>query len=326
MKKIINRSLSLFLAVICVFGVCALSAGAANSGSCGKNVRWSFDGISKTLTISGSGDMTSYNTYYATDENFSSFSGNGDAPWHGFASSIRYLEIKSGVTSIGNYAFSGLSTITSVTLPRGLKTVGSFAFSSCSSLESIYFPKSLTWIDGNAFRGCTGLKDVYVEDYENKTEIGIYPAGNDCLFDAKWHFHSSGIPGFSIPSHGGGTEVDPDATSVSYGSNVIFNFDLTSLNLPSSYTLVLCEGNTVENIIARGDSAKIYHTVKKLTSDKTFLFTVIDENGRQISRYNNKSLSYDIKIHVTTGFFDKLIAFFLGIFGLAPECELSMVI
>ena len=45
--------------------------------------------------------------------------------------------IPEGVTSIGEYAFSGCSSLTSVTIPEGVTSIDDFAFSSCSGLTQM---------------------------------------------------------------------------------------------------------------------------------------------------------------------------------------------
>ena len=69
------------------------------------------------------------------------------------------LVIPAGVTSIGDYAFSWCSSLTSVTIPDSVTSIGNYAFGGCSSLTSITFPDSVTWIGDRAFSGCEGLAD-----------------------------------------------------------------------------------------------------------------------------------------------------------------------
>ena len=47
--------------------------------------------------------------------------------------------IPKGVTTIGNYAFSVCSNLTSVTTPNSVASIGSYAFDSCASLTSVCF-------------------------------------------------------------------------------------------------------------------------------------------------------------------------------------------
>ena len=58
-------------------------------------------------------------------------------PWYSFRSKIKEIKINSGVTSIGNSAFDGCSSLTSVTIPNSVTSIGNYAFN-CSSLTSIY--------------------------------------------------------------------------------------------------------------------------------------------------------------------------------------------
>ena len=50
---------------------------------------------------------------------------------------ITELVIPDGVTTIGNYAFSGCSSLTSVTIPNSVTSIGDFAFYGCDALESV---------------------------------------------------------------------------------------------------------------------------------------------------------------------------------------------
>lgn len=65
-----------------------------------------------------------------------------------------------GVTSIGNWAFSGLSSLKSITLPNELTSIGHDAFNGCRALTNISLPDGLTSIGDGAFYGCNNLTSI----------------------------------------------------------------------------------------------------------------------------------------------------------------------
>ena len=65
------------------------------------------------------------------------------------------------VTAIGDYAFSGQSALTSVSIPAGVTKIGKNAFADCVSLKSISIPSSVTALGEGAFRR-SGLTSVTV--------------------------------------------------------------------------------------------------------------------------------------------------------------------
>ena len=48
-------------------------------------------------------------------------------------------KIPNSVTSIGNWAFSGCSSLTNITIPEGVTSIGNYAFERCSSLTNITY-------------------------------------------------------------------------------------------------------------------------------------------------------------------------------------------
>ena len=70
--------------------------------------------------------------------------------------------IPNSVTSIGNSAFSGCSSLTDVTIPYGVTSIDVRAFEDCSGLTSIAIPDSVTSLDDDAFSGCSSLTSVTI--------------------------------------------------------------------------------------------------------------------------------------------------------------------
>ena len=73
------------------------------------------------------------------------------------------ITIPNSVTSIGDSAFRGCSSLTNITIPSSVTSIGDFAFSGCSSLTSVTIPSSVTSIGWGAFYDCSSLKTINCE-------------------------------------------------------------------------------------------------------------------------------------------------------------------
>ena len=78
--------------------------------------------------------------------------------------SITEAVIPSCVTTIGNWAFHGCTSLSSITLPDGLIKICSWAFQRCTSLSSINLPDGVTTIGDRAFDGCTSMSRITLPD------------------------------------------------------------------------------------------------------------------------------------------------------------------
>ena len=107
-----------------------------------------------TLIINGEGAMPNYShTWNVTL-----------APWGSHYASITSVIIGDGVTSIGSYAFCGLSSLIEVTIPNSVISIGNRAFIDCSSLIELTIGNSVTSIGDEAFEHCISLIELTIPD------------------------------------------------------------------------------------------------------------------------------------------------------------------
>ena len=68
------------------------------------------------------------------------------------------------IEKIGNGAFSGNTSLTSITIPDSVTSIGYEAFKGCTSLKSVNIPDSVKTVDSRAFLNCTSLKSITIPE------------------------------------------------------------------------------------------------------------------------------------------------------------------
>lgn len=118
-----------------------------------------------------------------------------------------------GVTNIGNGAFGGCHSLSSITIPSGVTSIGTSAFEECYSLLSVTIPNSVTSINNNGFYNCVSLSNITISN--SVTSIGM-----------STFYQCYSLSNITIPS---------SATDISY---YVFNtcHSLSSVTIPNGVT------------------------------------------------------------------------------------------
>lgn len=90
----------------------------------------------------------------------------------------------------------------------------------------------------------------------------------------------------------------------------------TASRIPEGYYLAVFDGS---KLCAKGDNRSVSYFAGEMRADTLFTIKIVDANGNP----KGNNFQKNVKISVKTGFFDKLIAFFRGLFDLLPEVEIK---
>lgn len=145
--------------------------------------------------------------------------------------------IPDGVTTIGNYAFSGCNSLTSVTISDTVTKIGEQAFVNCNSLTSVTIPDAVTSIGGSAFSGCKKLTSLTIPN-------SVVTIGSEAFFKCT-SLTSVTIPD-GVTSIYDRTFIDCSSlASVTIGNSVTSigkqafqSTALTSIDIPGSVTSI----------------------------------------------------------------------------------------
>ena len=264
-----------------------VSAATVANGTCGENIAWVLDDQG-VLTLTGKGAM---NTAYDA------------VPWEQYKETIKTVIIFEGVTSIGDHAFSGCSSLTNITIPNSVTGIGSDAFSYCSSLTNIAIPNGVKSIGNYAFSYCSSLTNITLP--ESVKSIGNY-AFWDC----------ASLTGVTIPEGvtSIGNSMFADCTSLtsialpqgvkSIGNYAFSGCDrLTDITIPDSvavigsYAFSYCSNLT--NITIPEGVTGIGYSVFSYCSNLTNI--TLPESVKSIGGYAFRSCSSLTGINIPAG-------------------------
>ncbi len=114
------------------------------NGDAPATIDFAWDEATKTLSVSGAGDMADYPLGGPMGL-------TNTAPWAQYADKAEKLIIAEGITSIGSMDFALFYELKEVELPASLTKIGAYAFAYCFELEDVNLPDGLTEIGQAAF-------------------------------------------------------------------------------------------------------------------------------------------------------------------------------
>ena len=250
---------------------------------------------SSTISI-GSGVFISSSGFLTVDEknpNYSSSEGvfynkNKTTLINCPISKTGNYNIPATVTSIEGYAFFSCNRLTLVTIPSSVLSIGFYAFWGCSGLTSINIPSSVTTLGSNALRFCSSLTSITtarflplnLADYDFmgikiNTCILYVPYGSKAAYQAaiQWKEFENIVemPNNAPIANAGLDEVvNENALAILDGTG---SSDADGNIL--TYYWTAPTGITLSSVTA----AKPTFTAPEVTTDKTFTFSLVVNNG-----------------------------------------------
>ena len=194
------------------------------------NMSWNLNG-NGVLTISGTGNMPDYSST--------------SQPWYKYRESIKQVKIGDGITGIGDYAFSGCTNLTSVTIPGNVTSIEDYAFSSCKSLEELTIPEGVKKL------GAKIIADTYIEKikvpstvtqcsstYSNSLDWGSL-AGDEVLTEVEFAEGMTKIPAYICENASSMEKVVIPSTVTDIGWSAFYGCtSLKGVSLPDGLTKI----------------------------------------------------------------------------------------
>ena len=144
--------------------------------------------------------------------------------------------IPNSVTSIGDNAFYGCSSLTSIDIPNSVTNIGDGAFLQCSNLTSVIIPNSVTSIGVEAFGGCRSLTSVTIP--ESVTSIGSHAFWSCPIVKSRFINNSSLDE--EEENYWGAKIIDQEIDGLYIRNDTVIgcNRNITSVTIPDGVTTI----------------------------------------------------------------------------------------
>ncbi|MBQ8614387.1 MAG: leucine-rich repeat protein [Ruminiclostridium sp.] len=178
--RYVKRTISLGTALALTIGALPVSAAAETEAAVTEVAEAE---IMSEIETAAETEATEFNVYEdskaATSGDYVYIVVDGGAQITDYKGSATKLTIPSkingySVTSIGSFAFSDCTKLTSVIIPDSVTSIGYNAFNKCSGITSITIPNSVISIEDFAFDCCSNLKSITIGNSVKSIGYGVF--------------------------------------------------------------------------------------------------------------------------------------------------------
>ena len=193
----------------------------AYSGKCGENLYWAYK--NKALTITGSGAMYNYT--------------RTTMPWLYLRDSIYSITLPQGITSIGDYAFSGCRGFSSITIPNSIegKHVNTI------NPNAVYFANTYNWEDIYVY-AWTDIDGSVLKNAVWPGEIATRADFTYQGYDVYYYTSTSGDYRYCIFNNGNGGTGNQTADLTWTGGQIYCNGEWHTIQIASDYETAIGAG------------------------------------------------------------------------------------
>ncbi|MBR5506860.1 MAG: leucine-rich repeat protein [Clostridia bacterium] len=248
------------------------------SGKVNDAIFWAFSPETKTLEITGEGEIQYYNSpeeapwYYYKNEIETVVFGDGvkNAPSYGFYQypALMSASFGKGFEHVSSYTFYKCPQLSEISFPHGTKILYSESFYFCENLTNVYLPASISDISRDTFRGCRYLENIYYAGTEDMWKN--VRKGNSWDFAAgattsnfKYTLHYSSGSSIELSSDKVKVEIAPKTSAtllvVSYDGQKIVDTKTVNITKSSEVSLAsdglgleFSKGNTIKAFLWDG--------------------------------------------------------------------------
>ncbi len=298
----------------------------SDSGTCGENVTWTYDGDTRTLTIAGTGAMNNYAFDISNDLGFDEYKYDGDRPWEDYKYEIQKVVVSNGVTAIGNNAFRLFVSLKDVEISNSVTKINYRALYHCDNLTDIYYSgteEEWNSITKGTIENVTIHYNHHTHDYETVitaptcTERGYTTYTCEC--------GDSYVDDYvNATGHNYTSEITTQATHTTTGIKTF------SCTCGDSYTEVIAklEKHNYESVITAPTCSEQGYTTYTCECGDSYVDDYVNATGHEDNHNdgicdvcNTQLCDHDCHKEGIKGIFWRIINIFNMLFGLNKTCS-----